>query len=82
MGVRAIVCIAALAASVAAGADEMVLSDFESLANWEGLVADTGIVHEGEQSGLWANVPEQTSVSYRGVRDWSQYRGLSVWIHN
>ena len=64
-------------------ADDLVLSDFESLEGWQGLVPDRELVKEGDQSGFWADASEVNSVSSGALaHDWSEYKGIKLWIHS
>lgn len=64
------------------GAAERVLSDFETLEGWTGLEPDREIVREGAQSGLWADAVAVNSVSFEGPLDFSDYRGIRLWMHS
>lgn len=63
-------------------AAEQVISDFETLEGWRGLVPDREVVREGTQSGLWADAVAVNSVSLEGPLDFSGYRGMRLWIHS
>ena len=64
-------------------ADEVVLSDFESLAGWSGLVPDLEVVKQGKQSGFWADASAVHGVSNNSLRrDWSTHRGIKLWVHS
>lgn len=77
-----IAIIAAVLCTATITAVEQVVSDFETLDGWSGLIPDTETVKEGKQAGLWADATRENSISFAGPLDWSGFKGIKLWIHS
>ncbi len=77
------ICILAVAGHAAETVTDLVISDFESPDDWQGLELDRTVFKEGQAAGLWWKMPEHPSASTSDFpHDWSGHTAVSFWMHN
>lgn len=69
--------------SLLAAPKELVLSDFETPGQWNGIEQSTEQVKQGKYSGKWWHMDKTPGVSLKNVpSDWTAYGALSLWMYN
>lgn len=67
-----------------ATAQNVLLDESDSLANWKNLAAETGTVKEGKVAGLWQGADKGTEASWNAEapRDLRGLRSITFWMHS
>lgn len=68
------------------GTDTALLGDFESdvdFRRWRDLQPTRQFVKQGEQAGLWADLPTRTGIRVTDIpHDWRKYDALQFWLYS
>ncbi|KZZ83091.1 heparinase II/III domain-containing protein [Bacillus sp. SJS] len=68
--------------------EQLVIQDFEDLADWKGLIRETETIHEGSSAGKWMITDKNTGKLTKAIEtnsipnDWTSYDSLNLWIHS
>ncbi len=79
------IALAVLTTTAFGGPARLVLDDFEEGATWEGTVANSEFVKQGEASAAWVNHPENPNLVVPAdvvPKAWSEYARLTFWMYS